>query len=220
MKTSVETSVKPSGRGPIAKVLSKVVLTVVAIGSLAQTSCTDREIISGMAGAAVGAIIVGSAHSQPSPPPRRCGTTRREICTSHRDYWGVHHSSCRWEVYNSCSGGYHRYLLSGVPKASDLNANSIASKYSLSFDSADRLVAALAQSESGDPAGLSSIGLERQDVQRLANFQVPEASGVDRIARSLNQAPAATQSMLQQLVSIAKAQDEARREAAQASQTN
>jgi hypothetical protein len=219
MKKVMENSAAPSGRLLGAKTISKFVLAIAAISSLAQTSCTDREVAAGMAGAAVGAIIVGSAHSHHAPAPR-CGTTRREICSSHRDYWGVYHRTCRWEVYDSCHGGYRRYLLSGVAKAADLNANEIASRYSMSFESAELLVSALAKSESGDPAGLSALGLERNDVERLAKFELPESNGIDRMARALNQAPEATKAMLEQLVAIAQAQDAARREADRAAQMN
>lgn len=219
MKNVIGNSTATSGRILGSKSLGQLALVLAAVASLAQTSCTDREIAAGMAGAAVGAIIVGSAHSQPAPAPR-CGTTRREVCSSHRDYWGVYHRTCRWEVYDSCRGGYRRYLLSGVAKAADLNANEIASKYSMSFESAELLVSALAKSEAGDPAGISTLGLERSDVERLAKFQLPESTGIDRMARVLNQAPEATKAMLEQLVAIAQAQDAARREADRAAQFN
>ncbi len=195
-------------------------LTLAALAALSaiQVGCTDREVASGIGGAALGALLVGVHTAQPSPPPRRrthtCDTSVERRTYGYRDYNGNWVETTEVSRDTTCSRGYRMMEFGGTPAAS-VDPVAVGSTYKMSADSAQLMLSALAQAQTAADdqsaaAALGQLGIERADAEKLAQFQLPDAQGIDRIAHALNQSPEATSSMLTAIMAEAAAQQAAR----------
>lgn len=198
------------------KALKSLTLTALTALSAFQVGCTDREVASGIGGFALGAIIVDAARS--SPPPRRtrtCEIYREKKTVGYRDYNGNWVETTAYRNESTCPPGYRKMELGTEQTGTPVDAVAVAETYKMSPEAAQTLVQALTQAQTATDdasaaAALASIGIERADAEKLAQFQSPDDVGVDRIARALNQSPESTKMMLTSIMAEAAAQKAAR----------
>jgi hypothetical protein len=187
--------------------------------SLTQSGCTNRELVAGIAGAAIGATVVGIANSPPPPhhhhrhgspypiypapvpPPVTCRNERRQVCRTFVDYWGHPQTSCTDQWYNSCSG-YQPMALGNATEAP--TAVEVAKLYNMSFQSAQNFLDQLSKASQGDANGLSALGLNDEDIEALGSFKPLEPEALARVSKTLNIPMESTEKMIEQMLSFAK----------------
>lgn len=184
------------------------------VGSL--SSCTDEEFAAGMGAIAIGAgiIAIGAAAGDHHDRGRVvCEGGYRTICHDYRDHWGRWRNECRSE-WDSCQNRRRIHSMelhtANVEAAPALNDVNWATTFAISFDSSSRIIAALESAKSGNLQALLDLGLSREDVREMANLKMPSAAGTETMARNLDQSAEAVRAMIERLISIAKAEKEAR----------
>ena len=193
-----------------------VIAGLLATGATVQ-SCSDEEIAVGAAVVAVGAAIsAGSNHGQ-------C-TYKERVCRTYTDYWGHIQKQCkivkRRRRCGSHGGHHHGHyyrndtfagmdaaaslrtlnIVEETPVAEYLDVADLSKRYYLSLDSAELFINALEEARNGDLSAIGELGLNSDDMQRMARLLVPEDESIDRLAQNLDQDPQLTKGMLSKIV--------------------
>lgn len=205
---------------PVSKI-KFAVLSLLIGASAFQVGCTDREIAAGVAGAFIGAIIVDSTNTPP-PPPRRPRSYRTEgrVCHVHQE-WHCRNDqygrpyNCAYYETDSCSGA--RY---GRMSSITLDPAVVASKYSLSVEKSNLLIASLtaaqtATSDNEARAAIARIGLDISSLRSMATQAEPKVTQemIDGMAKALDQDPSITAMMLNDVIETFREQEAARNKA-------
>ncbi len=154
----------------------------------------------------------------------RCEGGYVNRCTTYRDYYGHQRRECRRE-WDSCSR-YRNYSndnvalladhLNGLESANDIqlaaaskeeekvSSGKLAATFEMSFKSADFMVTSLEQARAGNPKALLNLGLDRRDIELIANEKMPSARGTDTLAKKLNMDTPKAESMLKSLLDEGK----------------
>lgn len=177
------------------------VAVTVALASVSLfTGCDDRDVAIGLGSAAIGAgaaaIIIGNNNNG--------GYNNggyRNVCSTYYDYYGRPYQDCR-QVY----GRYYRENANGreagvidSANAAALTPEDFAAEFHLSFESSTRLVSAFKTARAGSNAELLGMGLKTEDLNQMAQFNLPQSSSIDALAKNLNVDVASTTGMLNRM---------------------
>lgn len=189
--------------------MKRIILAVVAVASLALQSCDDTDVALGVG--FVGGVIVGGAAGHNHGYCRGGYYTQ---CSTYINYWGERIRECR-QVYDSCGRRWSSEVENQNTGFSDLAQNvadfntpevsasvpvaSVASKYQISFDGAQKVVSALSQGEQGNIEALRTIGFSKSDLVRLYQGKNVSEKTVARLSQSLNLSQEATQGFMTQV---------------------
>jgi len=176
--------------------MKKILLALILPMSLMIQGCDDRDVALG-AGLIAG-VIIGSHHDH-AP---RCHGGYRTSCSSYRDRWGNRVRECR-EIYNSCARHYsaegQQEVSYDVEAAVSPETATVATKYQIGFDGADKIVGALGQAQQGDLAAVEALGLTKQDLQSLSRGRNISKVSMEKLSLSLNLDLPSTKSMIRQI---------------------
>lgn len=156
--------------------------------SLGLTACNGDAVAIGIGAGAIGAVVGGAivdSHHNHYPRYPRCRTTTRTICTDYWDHWGRRQRDCR-HVYDRCGRYYSATLDGQSDKAVSTEAAYIAETYHLSFDSAEKVMAALDSAKTGDATKARALGLNESELVSLALGRSLSADAKAKLATELN----------------------------------
>lgn len=191
----------------VTPALKKVLVAALLMGQASLShSCSDEEVAATAAVVAVGAAAAAISNNRRSG---HCEERRIEHC--YFDYWG--HRQCEWRERRSCHRGHHYFLQTDNPSLSDamnffdsvpfdeaIEPSDLASEYTLSMEAANRFHQAMKSAKDGNLQAILDLGLNRKDMELLAQLRVPGDESIDRLAKSLNQRPILTKGMLSRIV--------------------
>ncbi len=204
------------------KELRKTWLTGLMIFSLVPVlqGCDSRDVAVGLGvvGVVAGAIAIGAAtdsndnyddydghhgghHDDRDGHKNSCRGDKGKKCYTYRNHKGEKVKECKKER-NNCDRNYSNVNLALANK--DVTSVDWAQTFGLSFDSAEKLVAALESSRQGDIQAILDLGLSEQDIEDLAQLKMISKDGIQSLSVSLNQFPEDTQSMINSLIKTAK----------------
>lgn len=169
-----------------------VALAMAASVVMGTTACDsdDARVIGGTIAIVAGAIAIDSATD-------RCHGGYRTVCRSTRDRWGRVHRDCD-QVWDSCARRYDAGIALDVnsPLYQDVAVSQLAEKYALPVESAARLNDLLQQAAKGEASAMEALGLQGDDLKRVARYQLPSKEALEKVAAVL----AISRSMAEDLV--------------------
>lgn len=77
-------------------------------------------------------------------------------------------------------------------------------KFGLSFDASEKFLTAMKAAREGNIDAVNELGLNSIDAQRVASFQMPSLTGVEAVARTLEQSRDTVKAMFKSLLESAK----------------
>lgn len=194
-----------------ARFVSLALLASVATGT---TACTDSEVASFIGGVVIGVIVSdddGHGHHH-----GHCQPGYREVCREWRDYYGRRHRDCRSE-YDSCAYTSSVSLLANSSFGEELvieptvTESNVAEKFGLSAEGARKFVSAFEAAQNKDLKPILDLGLSREDVEELGRYSMPSDTGIDALARSLDQHADDARAMVRKLLDKAIEKRDAQR---------
>ncbi len=193
-------------------------LTIVFAGSVQAGGCTGREVGSFVAGTIAADILIRA--SQQPPPPRRaqrdCRPVSREYCREVSNYRRGRVQSCTWETYYPCDGGWRKASVGSDASASSaLNIVDLMDNYDLQEAGAQKIIDALSTAETAKDAetaqiALRTICLDVDELKAMTKTGSLSESSIDCMARSLDQDPTATATMISNIATTAREREAAR----------
>lgn len=169
-----------------------ITLAMAASVVMGTTACDsdDARVIGGTIAIVAGAIAIDSVTD-------RCHGGYRTVCRSTRDRWGRVHRDCD-QVWDSCARRYDAGLALDVNSLlhQDVAVSQLAEKYALPMESAARLNDLLVQASKGEASAMEALGLQGEDLKRVARYQLPSKEALEKVAAVL----AISRSMAEDLV--------------------
>lgn len=129
---------------------------ILAAASMALTACSDEQVALG-AGVVIGAVIADGHHHHYHPRPR--------YRPPHRHY------RPRPRYFDA--------------QADLSNATKAAMHFSVSVEAGEKIMHALERAEKKDFAAIAELGIQRADMEALANGENPSASTLVDLSRNL-----------------------------------
>lgn len=129
---------------------------ILAAASMALTACSDEQVALG-AGVVIGAVIADGHHHHHYPRPR--------YRPPHRHY------RPRPRYFDA--------------QADLSNATKAAMHFSVSVEAGEKIMHALERAEQKDFAAIAELGIQRADMEALANGENPSASTLVDLSRNL-----------------------------------
>lgn len=194
-----------------AKVLAGIAALFTIATSTVACNSEDAAVIGGTIAIVAGAIAIDSAIDHSDHRPTCHGGYRRQ-CLSIRDRFGRLQTDCNHQVWDSCASRYSAgnfklasdsALAMSVP---DMGVNQVALKFGLPLESAEKLTTALQNAAAGKTDALASLGLSNDELAKVATYQLPSDSALDKIAASLALSRSAATTLVQQLMNETRAQ--------------
>lgn len=209
--TAQQTSEMSLLRKSVRAVVGVTALLSIATGTVACNS-DDAAVIGGTIAIVAGAVAIGSALDNDHDHRDR---DRRD---RDRDRWERDHRPGR-PGYGPGYGpgrpgrpgryasGFELKADSPLALASvDTTVNEIASKYSLPLESAERFTTILQEAAAGEKSAFASIGLSNDELTRVARYEMPSQTALDKIATSLAMSRGMAQGLVQQLMNETRTQ--------------
>ncbi len=138
------------------RVIHLALVGILAAASMALTACSDEQVALG-AGVVIGAVIADGHHHHYHPRPR--------YRPPHRHY------RPRPRYFDA--------------QADLSNATKAAMHFSVSVEAGEKIMHALERAEQKDFAAIAELGIQRADMEALANGENPSASTLVDLSRNL-----------------------------------
>jgi len=138
------------------RVIHLALVGTLAAASMALTACSDEQVALG-AGVVIGAVIADGHHHHYHPRPR--------YRPPHRHY------RPRPRYFDA--------------QADLSNATKAAMHFSVSVEAGEKIMHALERAEQKDFAAIAELGIQRADMEALANGENPSASTLVDLSRNL-----------------------------------
>lgn len=202
--------------------MKKVIISLLVLPmSLGLQGCTDEEVAA--SAIVIGAVAIGAGVAAGGGSSGSCEGSYVERCSDWRDRrFGNNHRDCRRE-YDPCARrGHNRPHSFGMAAVSSLSfisdaqetstpeqsrslqAANLASKYHMSFQSAEKILDVLDAVKNGDLSKIQNIGLTREGIETLGHGWKLSSSTVDRISQALDMAYADAEIMVNAIHDLTK----------------
>lgn len=210
-----------------------IVLVLVSLSGLLQTSCTDGEMLTGVVAGTVG-LMAGVAIADHDDDDdhhhhqsryysyggySNCVTRQQSYC----DYYG-----CRMVRGHYCSGSFfpmslgvgpkskidpmlkkseERGLVLRVPVATDIQPSVAARVFQVTEDKAAEIISELHKVQIEKSTNLEALGFTPEAIRSLANFEMPSRDAIAQISQALgHENTETTRQVLGRLIDHAKLQ--------------
>ena len=204
----------------VASKSARALVTVGALFSIATgtVACnSDDAAVLGTIAVVAGAVAIGSSLDGDRDRDRdrdRHDRDRRDRDRRDRDHrpggpgWGPGHGPGHGPGRpGRFAVGFELASTSPLALSTSSSAvNEVAAKYSLPLESAERLTAILQDGAAGKTTPLRALGLNNNEVTRVARYQMPSESALDAIAAKLAMSRTMARGLVQDLMDDTRAQ--------------